>query len=83
MSTVRWDLTFLAGGECREATVLELAFKLCFLTLSLQGSASNMLAAFLSVPCGLTESAFYMATQWHRNPRPSSPEQRGPGDQSS
>lgn len=84
MSAGSWDATFGGDGwrECREGTVLKLAFSLCLLPLSLQGSTSNILAAFLSVLCGLTKHAFDMASQWHRNPHPSSPEQRGAGDQS-
>lgn len=54
-------LYFWGRGECKEGTVLELAFRLCSLPLSLRDSTWNMLAAFLSVLCGLTEHAFDMA----------------------
>lgn len=60
---VNWQLELYFGdrGECKKGTVLELAFRLCSLPLSLRDSTWNMLAAFLFVLCGLTEHAFDVA----------------------
>lgn len=40
-------LYFGGRGECKEGTVLKLAFRLCSLPLSLRDSTWNMLAGFL------------------------------------
>lgn len=66
---------------CREGTVLELAFRLCSLPLSLWESIWNMLEMFSLEICELTEHVSDMANQWPRNAQPVCPEQRGAGDQ--